>query len=268
GAIHYADAQAGRTRTPVLVGSVTYWHQDEPKKRMTIPTFLNRFYAAGGGNQLRSGDGVGLHAYPWITELQTLDRSFAKIMDQIRGVLANHDPTRKIWVTETGVTTTGEWAVSQRAQAKGILTLTRELPKMADVASVIIHSSVEAPYDPNHAHEAGYGLLRRSDLAPKLAYCALAELAGASRDLTTCSAGVLAELGEGGGGGGDGGGGGGDGDGAGGGDSGSGGDTLRKQAKRHCRAKFKATPWWPYATRAERRAKVRPCVRRYIRRHS
>ena len=270
GAIHYADPSI-----PVLVGSVTYWPQDEPKLRMTIPTFLNRFYAAGGGAQLRPGDGVGLHAYPWINELETLDRQFAKIMAQIRGVLAQRDPTRKIWVTETGATTSGNWAVSQREQALGILTLKRKVSAMSDVGAVLIHSAVESPWDPNHPQESGYGLLKRSDLAPKMAYCALAELAGSPRELTGCAPGVLEELGYAGGGGGSGGdgtgGGGGD---TGGGDTGGGGDgdgsatDLRREAKRHCRAKYKATSWWPYATRKERRRAVRPCIRRYIRRHS
>lgn len=271
GAIHFADPSM-----PVLVGSVTYWEKDD-RAHMTIPKFLEGFYRAGGAAQLRPGDGIGLHAYPWITELETLDGPFAKIMKQMRDALALRDPRRPIWITETGVTTTGRFAVSERAQAKGILTLATRIPSMPDVRALLIHSTIESPFDRNHLQEPGYGLVDRGNLAPTLAYCALAELAATPTSATGCEEGVLADLGyggggggggSGGGGGGSGGGGGGGDEGGGGGDSGGGdGTPLRKEAKRHCRAKLKATPWWPYATRAERRHKMRSCVRRYVRSH-
>jgi hypothetical protein len=267
GAVHYADPSM-----KVLAGAITYQDVDVPQKKMTIPTFLERFYRAGGRNQMAPGDGLSLHAYPWIDELETLDNLFARTMRQTREALARFDPERKIWITETGATTTGRWAVSDRAQGKALVTLARKVPRMDDVRALMIHSTVEAAYNSNHPHEKGYGLVLRNTLQPKLGYCALAELAAASRALTGCPSGVLADLGYAAdgsplGGGGDGSaGGGGDGSGAGG---GKGIDDrkaqLRRRGRRVCKRRLSRRPWWPQATVLERRAMVRICVRRFVR---
>ena len=306
GAIHFANPTM-----PVIVGSVTYWLEDD-RYHMTIPKFVERFYRAGGGAQLRPEiDGIGLHAYPWITELTTLDGPFSTILSQMRGELARFDPTRKIWMTETGVTTSGRYAVTRREQALGILTLATVVPTMPDIAALTIHSSIEAPADRNSPDDPGYGLVSRQELEPSLAYCALAELHGTSTSTTGCRSGILDDLGwenggpdcE------DGGGTDTDGDGdcdcvdAGGIDADGDGDCdcedqggtdtdgdgdcdcvdaggidvdgdgkcdrdLRREARKHCRAKHSAAPWWPFATRKERRHKMQNCTRRYIRRHS
>ena len=275
----------------VLAGAITYQDVDVPQKKMSIPTFLERFYRAGGRNQMAPGDGLSLHAYPWIDELETLDGLFARTMRQAREALARFDPERKIWITETGATTTGRWAVSDRTQGKALVTLARKVPRMDDVRALMIHSTVEAAHNSNHPHEKGYGLVLRNTLQPKLGYCALAELAAASRALTGCPSGVLADLGYaadgsplGGGGGGSGGGGGdGGGGGGGGGDGGSsggGGDgsgagggkgiddrkaQLRRRGRRVCKRRLSRRAWWPQATVLERRAMVRICVRRFVR---
>ncbi len=290
GAIHHADPTM-----PVIVGSVTYWLRDD-RHHMTIPKFVERFYRAGGGAQLRPGiDGIGLHAYPWIEELTTLDSAFATILSQLRGELARFDPTRKIWLTETGVTTSGPYAVSRREQALGILTLATVVPQMPDIAALTIHSNIESPADPNFPEEPGYGLVTRADLSPTLAYCALAELHGTSTSETGCRSGILDDLdwdngdpacdeGETDT----------DGDGdcdcedEGGTDTDGDGDcdcvdeggtdadgdgkcedrNLRREARKHCRAKHSAAPWWNFATGKERRKKMQNCRRRYIQRHS
>lgn len=47
GAIHFADPTM-----PVLIGSLVYFHEDQ-QRGLSIPTFLRRFFAAGGGTSLR-----------------------------------------------------------------------------------------------------------------------------------------------------------------------------------------------------------------------
>ena len=272
GAAHYADPTMR-----VLAGAITYQDSDVAKKKLSIPTFLEGFYRAGGASQMGAGDGLSLHAYPWVDELESLDGLFAKTLRQVREALARFDPARKIWITETGATTTGRWAVSEREQAKALVTLARRVPRMDDVRALLIHSTVEAAYNSNHPQEQGYGLVLRDRLKPKLGYCALAEVADASRALTGCPGGVLSDLGydadgsPSGGGGGSGGGGDGT-SGGGGGDSANGGSTLeerkaklRRRARRVCRRRMSQRAWWPQANVVERRAMIKVCVRRYVR---
>lgn len=258
GTIHFADPTMR-----VLAAAITYQDRDVDGRRLTIPTFLERFYRAGGASQMAPGDGLSIHAYPWIDELETLDGLFARTLGQARDAVARFDPGRQIWLTETGATTTGPWAVTERAQAKALVTLARKLPRMSDVRAYFIHSTVEAPFNANHPHEQGYGIVRRNTLEPKLGYCSLAELAGAARALTGCPPGVLADLGF-------------ASDGSL--DLGPGssaGDSkaakrrkrakLRRRGRTICRIRLQRRAWWPRATRDERRAMIRVCVRRYVR---
>ena len=127
---------------------------------------------------MRPGDGIGIHPYPWIDEMETLDTQFATIMRQIREQRDIWAPGKKIWVTETGATTTGPHPVSERQQARTIIHLLNEMLDDGDLGAVLIHTPVEPTPDPRHPAEVGSGLLKWETLVAKLAYCALLARAG------------------------------------------------------------------------------------------
>jgi hypothetical protein len=174
GAVKFVDPSM-----PVLVGSLTYSHRgDVEGQRLSIPTWLRRFALAGGTSVMQSGDGIGIHPYPWIDELETLDTQFATIMRQIREQRNIWAPGKKIWVTETGATTTGPHATSERQQARTIIHLLNELSNDSDLGAVLIHTSVEPTPDPRNPAEVGSGVLKWDTLVAKLAYCTLLARAG------------------------------------------------------------------------------------------
>ena len=163
----------------VLVGSLVYSYRgDVPQGNMSIPTWLRGFAFAGGTSVMRPEDGIGIHAYPWVDEMETLDTQFATIMRQIREQRDIWLPGKKIWVTETGVTTTGSHAVSERQQARTITYLLNELLDDSDLGAVLIHTSIEPTPDPRNPAEVGSGLLKWETLRAKLAYCVLVARAG------------------------------------------------------------------------------------------
>ncbi len=162
---------------PVLIGSLTYSLRDVERGNMTIPTWLRRFALAGGASFLRPGDGIGIHAYPWTDEMETLDTQFAAIMKQIREQRNAWTPGAEIWVTETGATTTGPHPVTERQQARTIVHILNALLD-DNLGAVLVHTSVEPTPNPAHPAEEGSGVLKWETFAPKPAYCVLLARAG------------------------------------------------------------------------------------------
>ena len=78
-----------------------------------------------------------------------------------------------IWVTETGVSTTGPAATSEEGQALALLRASELLPEVPGVEVVLVHTLVEGPQGPL-SPETGFGIVR-GDFQPKEGYCALAQ---------------------------------------------------------------------------------------------
>lgn len=174
---------------PVLFGSVGYLPRRTSRRYMTIPTFLRRFYKALDRGALRRGDGLSFHPYPAEGELGRLNGQFARIIRQVTQVRDARDRRRLLWVTETGVSTTGPNKLPERAQARGLLNVIDHLSRRRDIAAAIIHTLVEVPKGKRDRIETGYGVMRRGSNGkplPKAAYCALARLAGTPEALTGC----------------------------------------------------------------------------------
>jgi hypothetical protein len=92
------------------------------------------------------------------------------------------DAATPLWVTETGISTTGfdeRFRRTEADQATGIVDLYRRLKPEPDVNAILINSLVDQLADPG---ENGFGLVR-ADLSRKPAYCALAM---AVRKLRSC----------------------------------------------------------------------------------
>ena len=127
-------------------------------------------------------DVISVHAYPLAGDASTA--SSLNTIDAVRAVSGSFvDGSKPIWVTETGVTTSGPTAVSEAEQATRLGLLESGLRAAAGVEMVLIHTLIErnrAVFDP----ERGYGVIT-SGLRKKPAYCTLALAWGAK----SCGAG-------------------------------------------------------------------------------
>ena len=146
----------------VLGGSIA----DNPVTREGMPPgpFLRALYGHGLS---KSMDGLSVHAYP-----QLLDQTLA----QVRAIRdAAGDSRRKLWLTETGYTTTGAksttwpawWAVSENQQATGLVALHDRLTAMSDVEAVLFHTLLEPRGDRARTPGPGYGIVREEGLQPR-----------------------------------------------------------------------------------------------------
>jgi hypothetical protein len=175
---------------PVLFGSLGIANGNkDPQSETAIPTYLPKFYAnVDRARALRPGDGLSIHPYPSRSELDGFDGRFATTMSQARQVRDKYDPSRKLWITETGMTTTGEFSVTPQQQAVVNDRAVKYLKAQTDVAAAIIYTLIESKYSTSVAFEKGYGVVARegSTLTPKPSFCAFAFYAGTPKAETGC----------------------------------------------------------------------------------
>jgi hypothetical protein len=131
------------------------------------PDFLRRIYETEGRGVM---DVLSVHDYPEPGDASA--DSGSDVLEQVRSVRDEFgDAKTPIWITETGISTTGDDAVPGEVQALVLLRLYEQLSDEAGVTMVLFHTLVDSPRGPDDA-VTGYGIVRRS-FRPKPAYCAL-----------------------------------------------------------------------------------------------
>ncbi|MGI9021618.1 MAG: hypothetical protein ACR2G3_13035 [Solirubrobacterales bacterium] len=147
---------------------------------ISLSEFLDRAYEAEPGIAGRM-DALSFHPYPYGAALGA-GTLFAQAFADAREVTARHgDAGIELWVTETGIPTSGQpYAVTEAEQADLLLRLYRRLATMPDVGAILIHRLLPPPALPPGSSEPGHALLRAGPppVAPKPAFCALAAEAG------------------------------------------------------------------------------------------
>ena len=157
---------------PVVAGGTSSGVPANPAPgQIDAADFVTQMRMAGALDNL---DALSVHAYAEQTD--PTGESAVENVERVRAALG--EETIPIWVTETGITTSGPDAASEEAQALAMLRLTELLPQVPGVTMVLIHTLVEPPRDAL-SPETGYGVVR-GDLQPKQGYCALAEAWGGS----------------------------------------------------------------------------------------
>lgn len=139
--------------------------------------YVHRVYAAGGAS---CWDLANVHAYPAEQTQFGTNSALAQALHPLRQVRQRYGDSDPIWVTETGYTNTGGFAVSEATQSEASGWLYNRLVTMPDVAGVLFHTLRDAPVaafrDSGHA-EYGYGFLYE-DWSPKPVHCRFTARAG------------------------------------------------------------------------------------------
>lgn len=186
-----AGIRSAGTGVPVLLAGLL--GVDRNSNEILRPAeFLQGAFKAG--LETSDYDGVAYHAYPVAIgrRLAPLSRGiFADALAQFTAAvrLVGGGQTPPVWITETGLTRTGAWSVSDRDQARGLLDLLALLSKNPDVAAIYVHTLYEPTSQPKSSIERGFGLLRAQGAkqgAPTLAFCALRRAAGAPGSFAGC----------------------------------------------------------------------------------
>jgi hypothetical protein len=191
----YAEALAGTADiapdTPMLVGGLAYAAATGVGTGMPVADWLRGFYAAAPKAGAELSDprvAIAVHVYPGVDEVDELLPSgrFQQTLAAARGAIAAGDPepkTRRIWITEFGASSTAPLPPNLQAdglarQAGAIIAGLEDFAASPDIAAALVYTVVDRPpaTEPGRASEEGFGLVTRApELAPKPAYCAVAE---------------------------------------------------------------------------------------------
>lgn len=148
---------------------------------VALRDFLSAAYDASP-SIAESMDALSLHPYALNGETgsgSAFDLAFLNVREE---TTAQGDGGRPLWVTETGVPSTGDLAVTEAEQMDALLELYDVLNGMSDVDGIFIHRLLPPPTEAIGSTEHGYALIRAGSPygSPKPAFCALVALAGNS----------------------------------------------------------------------------------------
>jgi hypothetical protein len=180
---HRAAAAAIRAEhpgMPVLLGGMV-GIATNPLGIVPHDDYLEQMFNAG----LQPGDfdGAALHLYPGAAggQMNPLDApQFQGALDSFRAMLRAHGSAAPVWVTETGISTSGPEAVLPKEQASAITQIVQRLLGDPGIAAVYIHTQYDITAAPPGSPEPGFGVLRALGplpAHPKPAFCALRAMA-------------------------------------------------------------------------------------------
>jgi hypothetical protein len=160
----YDAVKAKAPHMTVLAGALSNTDADNPEGSKAFQPYLDALLDRG----VRFDD-LAMHDY----ELWTRPTWFDDTLDIARGTLEKHGRGgTSIWVTEFGVTTTGDHAVTAAVQANRLLAMLQTLGKRSYVEAALVHTTVPPPSPPN-SPDPGFAVLK-PDGSVTPAYCALA----------------------------------------------------------------------------------------------
>jgi hypothetical protein len=146
----HAAIKSADPTMPVIAGGLSNNPVSEDG-HIAINEFLDQMLDLGAVSYM---DGLALHPYPGSPNLEHFDRS----MSQVRALLSDRGISIPLWVTEVGITTSGDRAVTESQQADVLVSIMRSLRNAPDVAAVYFHNLTEPTQDPQNP-EMGYGLV-------------------------------------------------------------------------------------------------------------
>jgi hypothetical protein len=161
----YTAIKAANPSMPVIGGALAAdLAGTTPAVSMSVPSFLEAMYTNGARGYM---DGISIHPYTPSLDWWYVYKALS-ITTEIRDANGDSVP---LWVTETGLSTTGGWTTTQ--QAIGLPNLMSALLAYPDLAGVYINTLIERTSIPAGDPSRGFGVLY-PNLGPKPAYCTLA----------------------------------------------------------------------------------------------
>ena len=167
---------AAGVKVPIVFGAPSPVSAADAKADPTkIPTttFFNQVLNGGMPNL----DAVAVHPYSFLEGGDQIANSIERF-DEAEAVLKNLVPNVPVWVTEVGFTTSGRHRVSAQEQADALTSVYRAFVQRG-VKLITVHRFFDDSTPP-YPFEAGMGVIAADQSTPKPAYCALAELRGAT----------------------------------------------------------------------------------------
>ena len=137
--------------------------------KISAPHFLQAMYQSPTG---AAPDAISVHVYPDPTAESAV--AWVERLSGIRDAFGSSETP--IWITETGVSTTGPGAMSEDGQASMLAGLDAGLRSVPGVEMLLFHTLVEPPRG-SSSPETGFGVVG-AGLRRKPAYCSLASAWG------------------------------------------------------------------------------------------
>ncbi len=170
----YTAIKAVAPSTPVLTTGTAAF-VDTAGGRMRYDEFLRRVYQALGPGARFFSDGVAHHAYPGGGPTADIVSGVRRQIADLKDVMLDFgDQDKPIWITETGVSTTGDAPYTEAQQAQAYSDLYRAFDRIPGIAAMIVHRWRSDAYAPKSSPEHGWGLVN-SNYSKRPVYCALAK---------------------------------------------------------------------------------------------
>ncbi len=167
-------------RVPIVAGAPSPTTAKDAREKPAKIPFVEFLQAVLGGGSPPAVDAVGLHPYPLLAPGKDPVAASVQLFDDGARVIKRGLPKTPIWVTEMGLTTAGQSAISPQAQSQGLVELFEKFARRR-VPLIAVHRLFDQA-DPPFPFEAGFGVVEADRETPKPAYCALAKLLGGDGD--------------------------------------------------------------------------------------
>lgn len=196
------DAIKARNRTIKVLGGALSIQEQTDQNGMAMGEFLTQAYDAEPSIRTKM-DFLSFHPFPYSATLwskQNQDTLFARAFASLRAARnAAGDSTRKLFITELGVSTGPPESLTEAQQADTLTRAYRRTMTMGDVRGIVMHRMIEPADWTQDPWELGTGWLRFGPFAPqpRPVYCTFSKMAGrnyghcpASSSASTRSRGV------------------------------------------------------------------------------
>ncbi len=146
---------------------------EDPNKIAFVP-FIEQVMS---GPDAPDVDAIALHPYSLLQEGADPVEESVSLYEQGREAAASVAPDLPIWVTEVGLTTAGQYAVTPTEQAAGLEQIVRTISEDG-VPVVSVHRFFDQ-LDPPLQFEEGFGVVESDRVTPKPSFCSAANAVGA-----------------------------------------------------------------------------------------